>query len=90
MWKKYEPTFEPARKPGSTIRDEQVFKEVVKYQDVLDNIATIKKEYKYGPILVGVSGMGHLSAQAHFVPERKDETDIFNYIRTTVVNTTGR
>ena len=123
MWKKFNAVAEPEAQPerkvvapatlgGSTVRDERVFKEAVRfvyekrepspcpcksqecssdYSKVMDYIATIKTECPMPKnLIVGVSGMGHLSAEAHVKTERKDETDLFNYIRTMVVNTIGQ
>jgi hypothetical protein len=86
------------RKPGSTVRDEQVFRDATRFvwatpdrspspcpckskdctdyhTDLMNYIATIKTQCVVPKnTIIGVSGMGHLSAQAHIVPERKDES----------------
>lgn len=124
MWKKFESapgTVAPSpvmatsdvRKPGSTIRDESVFRDAYRivwggqrdpspcpckskecstyHSELIDNIATIKTHYNVPQnTIIGVSGMGHVSAQSHVVPERKDESNILNYLRTAIGGAGGR
>lgn len=53
------------------------------HQQLLDTIATIKTKYEPKATIIGVSGMGHISAQAHVKSERKDEIKVMDYLRPT-------